>query len=742
MDPSTTSGGGPEPDSTDGMDVDTNAPTHPASKAKNSSALLIEFDDEENPQAEEHQRWELGHEQRHSPTNEGPAVPVFDPPVSLVKTVKSDSTWAELGRLVSLGNQSTPADPAVNSNSSSSTAAEQVSLGSGNVPETPQASSSSPFTPSVSREGPRNPVLSSTSPTDDWACLPMEPWRPAGERRDSASCDALTTEGWDTLPLTPWVPRASKTTQRWTSIPLQTWKSRKCEPASLNASDKWSSVPLSPWVPRKGHHHPASSRIAVPEKWSSLPLSPWVPRGDRQAAPLPPDQLESTTSNQLRQSLNAVKVANERKGLHENSEVIIEDCRSPRINGNAPLEEKLPTTQPISRRSSFLSYTDRTDEVNVVGGHSEDPDDAMDFEYDKDQQPNQGVDAGNAGDSPNENIQNPHLLERLFRSHDNLLSAMMKLQEDQGLILKCLNAHITQCNSAQISNSARGRNAPASSQRKRRLAQLKVSRDIKDRDISAAIRADVRGLLHLKKGDPLPDLPPRYIRHPEEDPFYIKWDEKIGSPWNKQAIDIVLNYMVRTRPDLAGEDHGEIRQRIERHIDYLIRDKWPATYAAKPEEEREEEARLKRAKERKTRLFHRRLKTIDRHPKLGRYRMLYETLGPEGMSSDEEIEGEDGKVPKYGVYQKKWLSPAVHGLNAFMDNLADRYDQANVQKGSRFRQRVRDASRISKNADVVTNLPVNSYSASFLRKLDKMTLEILNVDPMVLDFKVNLGTKN
>lgn len=109
-------------------------------------------------------------------------------------------------------------------------------------------------------------------------------------------------------------------------------------------------------------------------------------------------------------------------------------------------------------------------------------------------------------------------------------------------------------------------------------------------------------------------------------------------------------------------------------------------------------------------------------------------LGPEGMSSDEEIDDgphTDGRMRKrYRRTRKVWISQQVVDLHAVVDERTEKWTRETLVRGSVPHLRVwGDPMAWSVNPMVIFGLPHNAYSEEYLDVLGDEDRERLAINP-------------
>ncbi|KAG8721932.1 hypothetical protein FRC09_007107 [Ceratobasidium sp. 395] len=180
--------------------------------------------------------------------------------------------------------------------------------------------------------------------------------------------------------------------------------------------------------------------------------------------------------------------------------------------------------------------------------------------------------------------------------------------------------------------------------------------------LSGYTRVILGQLLGVKNAKcPLPHGPPPEVAAPTAANFYIKWNESEKLEFNAIAARIVALQVVGDYPSLCELD--EMHDMATMHIKYLrarYRRQTNPEYIAKEPQR----LRAASANTRKRTLYAQRLRVIDAVPALRRHGRLFETLGLEGTSSDEEDPNNCGV---YLIKQRKQLARPVEDLKRQVD---------------------------------------------------------------------------
>lgn len=192
---------------------------------------------------------------------------------------------------------------------------------------------------------------------------------------------------------------------------------------------------------------------------------------------------------------------------------------------------------------------------------------------------------------------------------------------------------------------------------------------------------------------PVPDGPPPHLLWPTARDYFVEWFEDLGSPWNLCSREILVDYVLAAFPDDTNEeDRPKIQKAVLTHLQAL-RDVY---LTSKPPQERAILARRHKRIQRKreVRWFssrrRRNLITTKQHvqklnrrldvvrdpafPTLQGHAFVYETLGVDGMSSEEDCPGPclPGKEPTRLVYKKAYLSADLSNFNVHVDSIHER----------------------------------------------------------------------
>ena len=111
------------------------------------------------------------------------------------------------------------------------------------------------------------------------------------------------------------------------------------------------------------------------------------------------------------------------------------------------------------------------------------------------------------------------------------------------------------------------------------------------------------------------------------------------------------------------------------------------------------------------------------YPQMQQQRIMLEALGPDGMSSDEEVITPEGK--KYFILVSKWRAPFLTPWLRIFDSLYLRHrnqQEHGDQRGCLPRKRYA-STRVSTSQKWVPGLPVNAYRLDWLEQ----QLDVANV---------------
>ncbi|KAG8705421.1 hypothetical protein FRC08_001679 [Ceratobasidium sp. 394] len=173
-------------------------------------------------------------------------------------------------------------------------------------------------------------------------------------------------------------------------------------------------------------------------------------------------------------------------------------------------------------------------------------------------------------------------------------------------------------------------------------------------------------LRHDDKTKPLPPSPPRNVRVPTVQRFFIQWEETEKSPFNRLAAQIVVDY-IREDYEEEGFTQAEIidlSAMVSEHICYLCRTVKKSNRLHVDELKERELKRASAASWRNT-LFESWLKIINHFKtSLGKNRNLVVQLGVDGTSSDEEDPEREGV---YLVKRRQELSSNIQVLKSKLD---------------------------------------------------------------------------
>ncbi|KAG8788797.1 hypothetical protein FRC12_014184 [Ceratobasidium sp. 428] len=246
--------------------------------------------------------------------------------------------------------------------------------------------------------------------------------------------------------------------------------------------------------------------------------------------------------------------------------------------------------------------------------------------------------------------------------------------------------------------------------------------------LSGYVRLILGQLLGVKDAkSPLPHGPPPEIAAPTAARFYVKWGESEKSEFNAIAARIVALQVVADYPSLC-ELH-EMHDMVTMHIKYLR-----ARYRRQtiPEYISKEPQRLRSASAgvRKRTLYEHRLRVINAIPALARHGRLFETLGLEGTSSDEEDPARPGI---YLIRRRKPLSRQVSHLKNQVDQAFSIQFKGPGSRGNRDRKRV-ESNLVSTRRFRVKGLPLSCMDPAWLATLTEVQKSMFEFRDMQYDF--------
>ncbi|KAG8787131.1 hypothetical protein FRC12_015865 [Ceratobasidium sp. 428] len=245
--------------------------------------------------------------------------------------------------------------------------------------------------------------------------------------------------------------------------------------------------------------------------------------------------------------------------------------------------------------------------------------------------------------------------------------------------------------------------------------------------LSGYIRVVVGELLKIPKDGKLPPGPGPEVAAPTAIAFYFRWEESEKSEFNAVAARIVASQIVKEWPTLFELD--EVFDMVTGHFKYLRtcyrRQNVPEVIAK--EVKRHLDANRTT---RKHTLYNHRLRIIKTIPALRRHGRLFETLGIDGTSSDEES-------PRKGVYivrRKKQLSSKVTDLKRNVDQAFTIQFKGVGTKGNQLRRRIDSEEHFSTRKFRVKGLPISCMDPTWLATLTDVQKEMFEFNDHEYDF--------
>ncbi|KAG8789101.1 hypothetical protein FRC12_013877 [Ceratobasidium sp. 428] len=246
--------------------------------------------------------------------------------------------------------------------------------------------------------------------------------------------------------------------------------------------------------------------------------------------------------------------------------------------------------------------------------------------------------------------------------------------------------------------------------------------------LSGYTRVILGQLLGVKDAkSPLPHGPPPEVAAPTAAAFHIKWNESERSEFNAIAARIVALQVVGDYPSLCDLD--EMHDMATMHIKYLrarYRRQTNPEYIAKEPQR----LRAASANTRKRTLYAQRLRVIDAVPALRRHGRLFETLGLEGTSSDEEDRHNRGI---YLIKRRKQLARPVEDLKRQIDQVFRILFKGPGTKGNQVRTRV-ESNLISTRRFRVKGLPLSCMNPAWLASLTDIQKQMYEFRDMEYQF--------
>ncbi|KAG8791222.1 hypothetical protein FRC12_009844 [Ceratobasidium sp. 428] len=246
--------------------------------------------------------------------------------------------------------------------------------------------------------------------------------------------------------------------------------------------------------------------------------------------------------------------------------------------------------------------------------------------------------------------------------------------------------------------------------------------------LSGYVRLILGQLLGVKDAKtPLPHGPPPEVAAPTATAYHIKWNESEKSEFNSIAARIVALQVVADYPSLC--ELNDMHDMVTMHIKYLRaryrRQTIPDYIAKEPQRLRAASAAV-----RKRTLYEHRLRIINAIPALARHGRLFETLGLEGTSSDEEDPARRGI---YLIKRRKPLSRQVNHLKNQVDQAFSIQFKGPGSRGNRDRKRV-ESNLVSTRRFRVKGLPLSCMDPAWLATLTEVQKGLFEFRDMKYDF--------
>ncbi|KAG8787298.1 hypothetical protein FRC12_015725 [Ceratobasidium sp. 428] len=247
--------------------------------------------------------------------------------------------------------------------------------------------------------------------------------------------------------------------------------------------------------------------------------------------------------------------------------------------------------------------------------------------------------------------------------------------------------------------------------------------------LSGYIRVVVGELLKIPKDGKLPPGPGPEVAAPTAAAFYFKWEESEKSEFNAIAARIVASQIVKEWPTLFELD--EVFDMVTGHFKYLRtchrRQNVPEVIA----KEAQRHLNANRMTRKHT-LYNHRLRIIKTIPALRRHGRLFETLGIDGTSSDEE-------GPRKGVYivrRKKQLSSKVTDLKrrVQVDQVFAIQFKGVGTKGNQLRRRKDSEEHFSTRKFRIKGLPISCMDPAWLATLTDVQKDMYEFTDHEYDF--------
>ncbi|KAL0945965.1 hypothetical protein HGRIS_012243 [Hohenbuehelia grisea] len=292
-------------------------------------------------------------------------------------------------------------------------------------------------------------------------------------------------------------------------------------------------------------------------------------------------------------------------------------------------------------------------------------------------------------------------IEHLQRNMDAQFACLRRSQR----IKDSSSTHSTSSisdNSADNSadEAKRGRRSKTRGPRHRTPAQNKTAEEV---------RRFTLEMLGCDRDEPLPPPPSEdeihdfVIRKCDGPDTTFKIDYSKGrSPWNKRAAKVFVRSFI-THGGFVTRSLDAIEKAFITHI---------------------------KALNRRYQLFRHRKIAVNSHPDLLKFSSVVGDLGPNGMSSDEHDDDEEGQRI-YAIRQHKWRNPAIIPWIRQLDlaYIGTRHGPLGSLRGNWPRIRKPSIGVDKDHSSPVVGLPLNFYDPVWLNKLHPGEVEDLDIQP-------------
>ncbi|KAH9052746.1 hypothetical protein EDB87DRAFT_1691572 [Lactarius vividus] len=184
------------------------------------------------------------------------------------------------------------------------------------------------------------------------------------------------------------------------------------------------------------------------------------------------------------------------------------------------------------------------------------------------------------------------------------------------------------------------------------------------------------------------------------------------SPWNIAAGRVFADHFIQK---MGYNDTLEKRQEIERAFTRHQEPEVSSQAGGAPTNRKASEKSKHSWQQRKYQLFQRHHEIAKLFDPLTKHLGVLDTLGPDGMSSDESLVDPDTQQLMYTVAKPDWRHPGLHNwLKVLINYITKTMSTAGPDKRGAFPHIRAGSQKVHKKVHVPTCLPINAYDPKWL----------------------------